>query len=93
MQLNSLKINDKIINDSKTIANKFNDIFGSITNTINMKTPKSKISYKQYLRHATTNSLELNPMTEEEIGKVIKSLRENKAVALHSIPTHTLKGF
>ena len=32
-----------------------------------MKTPKSKTSYKQYLRHAYINSLQLNPVTEEEI--------------------------
>ena len=34
-----------------------------------MKTPKSKTSYKQYLRHAYVNSLQLNPVTEEEIKK------------------------
>ena len=93
MQLNSLKINNKIINDSKSIANKFSDFFGSITNTINVKTPKLKTSYKQYLRHSTTNSLPLNTVTEKEIEKVINNFRENKAAALYSIPTRILKEF
>ena len=39
-----------------------------------MKTPKSKTSYKQYLRHAYINSLQLNPVTEEEIKKNQKLL-------------------
>ena len=46
-----------------------------------MKTPKSKTSYKQYLRHAYINSLQLNPVTEEEIKKkpVKKKLLDHTA--------------
>ena len=69
VQLHSLKINGKIIIDSKPIATKFNDFFGSIANTIDMKTSKSKAIHKQYLRHANINSLLLNPITEEGVEK------------------------
>lgn len=52
-------INDKTINDSRSISTKFNDFFGSKANTINMKKPKSQTNYKQYLRHTNVN-LQLN---------------------------------
>lgn len=39
-------INDKTINDSRSISTKFNDFFGSKANTINMKKPKSQTNYK-----------------------------------------------
>ena len=93
MQPHNLKINDKIINDSKSIASKFNDFFGSIANTIDVKTPKSKTNHRQYLRHANMNSLLLNPVTEEKVEQVFNSLSEKKAVGPHSIPTHILKEF
>ena len=52
-----------------------------------MKTPKSKTSYKQYLRHAYINSLQLNPVTEEEIKKT------TEVIGPHSTSTHILKEF
>lgn len=58
-----------------------------------MKTPKSKTNYKQYLRNATINFLQLHPVTDEEIGKVSNSFREKKGYAPHSIPTSILKEF
>ena len=39
------------------------------------------------------NSLVLNPVTEEEIKKIINSFSKKKAVRPHSIPIHILKGF
>lgn len=46
INVHSTKINDKIMNGSKSVAAKFNDIFGSIANTISMKTKTSKTNYK-----------------------------------------------
>ena len=57
-----------------------------------MKTPKSKTSYKQYLRHAYINSLQLNPVTEEEII-IIKKNSEKEVIGPHSTSTHILKEF
>ena len=53
-----------------------------------MKTPKSKTSYKKYLRHAYINSLQLNPVTEEEIKK---KNSEKEVIGPHSTSTHVLK--
>ena len=89
MQPHNLKINDKIINDSKSIATKFHDSFGSIANTIDIKTPKSKANHKQYLRHANL----LNPVTEEKVEQVFHSFSEKKTVGPHSIPSHILEEF
>ena len=46
INVHSTKINDKIMNGSKSVAAKFNYIFGSIANTISMKTKTSKTNYK-----------------------------------------------
>ena len=67
----SIKINDKILSDTKSIATKVKDSFGSIAHTVNKKTPKSKANHKQYLRYANINSVQLNPVTEEEIKKIM----------------------
>ena len=46
INVHSTKINDKIMNGSKSVAAEFNDFFGSIANTISMKTKTSKTNYK-----------------------------------------------
>lgn len=46
VQPHSLNVNGKIMNDDKPIPIKFNNFFGSIANTIKMKTPKSKTKLK-----------------------------------------------
>lgn len=45
---------------------------------INMKTPKSKASPKQHLKRANKNFLQLNPVTEDEIGKKTNSFSKIK---------------
>lgn len=71
MQPRSFTIKDTIINDSRPIALKSNVFFGSIANTINVKTPKSKANNKQYLRHANIKSPQLSLVTEKKIEKII----------------------
>ena len=45
-------MDEKIINDSKSIATKFNNFFGSMSKTIDMKTPpaknRSQTAFKTY---------------------------------------------
>ena len=65
-QLNDLKVNNMIVNGSKSIASKFKEFFGSVAKEIDKKIPKSKRTYTDYLK-TNLNSLLLNPVTESEI--------------------------
>ena len=82
-----------IINDSRSIALKFNEFFGSMAKEIDKKIPKSKRTYTDYLKNINLNSLLLNPATESEIEKIINMFSKEKAVGPNSIPTNILKEY
>ena len=82
-----------IINDSRSIALKFNEFFGSMAKEIDKKIPKSKRTYTDYLKNINLNSLLLNPATESEIEKIINMFSKEKAVGSNSIPTNILKEY
>ena len=46
-QLNGLKANDMIVNDSKSIAQKFNEFFGSVAKEIDKNILESKRTYTE----------------------------------------------
>ena len=50
-QLNGLKVNNMIVNGSKSIASKFNEFFGSVAKAIDKKIPKSKRTYNECLEN------------------------------------------
>ena len=50
-QLNGLKVNNMIVNDSKSIASKFNEFSNSVAKAIDKKIPKSKRTYNEYLKN------------------------------------------
>ena len=92
-QLNGSEANNTIINDSKSIASKFNEFFGSVAKEIDKKIPKSKRTYTDYLKNRNLNSLLLSPVTESEIEKIINMFSEEKALGPHSIQTNILKEY
>ena len=58
-----------------------------------MKIPKSKRSYTNYLKNRNLNLLLLNPVTKSEIEKIINMFSDKKAVGCHSIQTNILNEY
>ena len=72
-------VNDQPINDPMLIANKFNDFFINIGPELESKIEESSITYTHYLNEPNQNSLFVEPVTEEEINKLFKSLKDSAA--------------
>ena len=64
-----------IINDSRSIALKFNEFFGSMAKEIDKKIPKSKRTYTDDLKNINLNSLLLINMNNQHVqqGKSCRS--------------------
>ena len=92
-QLNGLKVNNMIVNDSKSIASKFSEFFNSVATEVDKNILKSIGTCTNYLKNGNLNSLLLNPVTESEIEKKNQHFSEKKAVGPHSIPTNILKEY
>ena len=69
------------VEDSKKMANIFNDVFINIAHNINKKIPRTRKSSLDYLVSSKTNySFFISPVTTEEIKIIISSLKNGKAV-------------
>ena len=80
------------VEDSKKMANIFNDVFINTAHNINMKIPKTRKSPLDYLVSSKTNySFFISPVTTEDIKIIISSLKNGKAVGPYSIPVYLLK--
>ena len=87
----SLLINKVIQNDPLTIANCFNEYFGSIASKTKAKIRPINKSFADYLCEPNQSSMFFSPINAIEIGKIIQSLHVNKAQGPSSIPTNFLK--
>lgn len=91
-----LEINNTIIDDSFTVANKFNEYFLTVADGY---TSKNKIddvfhslTYKnQFSSKSECNSMFLEPILEYEIVSAIKSLKNGSAAGLDEISTTVIK--
>ena len=72
-------INNVITTDDKAIANHFNKFFTSIADKLIKKISQTNRAYHDYLKNPNEKSLFMHPVNPEEIEKVIKSLKVNKA--------------
>ena len=80
------------VEDSKKMANIFNNVFINTAHNINMKIPRTRKSPLDYLISSKTNySFFISPVTTEEIKIIISSLKNGKAVGPYSIPVYLLK--
>ena len=82
---------DEIISDNLTIANAFNEHFTSVADKIRNSIPYNNTHFSSYLKNRNRNSLFFNPVTTEEILKIINNLDLNKASGPNSIPNLILK--
>ena len=74
-----------IIRDDKLIANLFNKYFCETGQKLAAKI-KSNTDYKAYMTNTKTITMFIQPVTEQEIGKIISSLNTNKSIADIDIP-------
>ena len=80
------------VEDSKKMANIFNNIFINTAHNINMKILRTRNSPLDYLISSKTNdSFYISPVTTEEIKIIISSLKDGKAVGPYNIPVYLLK--
>ncbi len=70
----SFKYNNSIINDSTTIVNKFNDYFVNVGLNLAKKIPIINTTLTSYLKGNYSNSFFINPVVEQEVVNIRKSL-------------------
>jgi hypothetical protein len=90
-KIEKINIDGKIINDSKQIADSFNDYFCGIGKALSQKLPKMSMSYTNFLKQSNPNSMFVNPITQHEIIQEISKLKDKKAIGVHDIPVRILK--
>lgn len=86
----TININEKLETNDKIIAEEFNTFFCEITKKIREKIPPSKRNLKAYLKNRQQNSLFFQPITYQEIEKVLREIDPNKATGPYSIPNKIL---
>ena len=77
--------------DHSVIADSFNKFFVEIGPSLARKINPSVNSFHKYLPDLSPNSLYLNPVSEYEICKIVKSLKHNKAPGLDECSPKVIK--
>ena len=78
--LNSkFKYNGKVIDDGFEISNRFNRFFVHVGESLASVIPQSAKMPSDYLKHDIVNKMYLDPVTENEIDKIILNFRERLA--------------
>ena len=75
----TLVINNKQVTDPKEIADNFNNFFVNIGPNLTNKIPTQNKNPISYLKKSVTNSLLLNPVTSDELVRLISSLKSSNA--------------
>ena len=85
--------NGSPITDPCQIANRFNDYFFSIGETLQSKINSSYLHFSRCLKNPNIHSIFLSPTDSVEVKNLILSLNNGKAAGPNSIPTLVLKHF
>ena len=85
--------NDKVITDSKGIANSLNSFYSNIGPSIDNKIPKVNKSFNEFLGNPINNTITFEPCNDTEIANIIKNFSPSKSSGPNSIPTNLLKEF
>jgi Reverse transcriptase (RNA-dependent DNA polymerase)/Endonuclease-reverse transcriptase len=84
-KIDSLKINGDRIDAAEMMANKFNNYFTSIAQSLAEKIPDSPHSFKRYLQPPRPNSFALAPTSPEEILNRSRSIRTTHSSGVDDI--------
>jgi Reverse transcriptase (RNA-dependent DNA polymerase) len=89
--ISSLNINGTKSSDPQAIANKFNNYFTGIAESLAQKIPNSSTSFEEYMGPVQTDSFGLNETSPEEIIAIGRSIRPSHAKGVDDIdPTIAL---
>ena len=79
MPCTKFKSNGTIIDDGIGIANKFNNFFVNVGNTLAKSIPTSHKNTNDYISYNASNTFSLEPVTENEICKIIGTFKNSAA--------------
>ena len=79
MPCTKLKLNGTIIDDGIDIANKFNNFFVNVGNTLAKSIPTSHKYPNDYISYNASDTFSLEPVTENEICKIIGTFKDSAA--------------
>ena len=79
MPCTKFKSNGTIIDDGIDIANKFNNFFVNVGNTLAKSIPTSHKQPNDYISFNANNTFSLEPVTENEICKIIGAFKDSAA--------------
>ena len=85
------KIDNKTINNPKTISNEFCKYFSEVGNTFASKIPQSNKPFNEHLVNKNPHSLFFTPTDPEEIYKIIMSLKPKNSYGHDKISCKLLK--
>ena len=71
--------NGKVIDDGFETSNRFNKLFVHVGESLASVIPQSTKMPSDYLKHDIVNKMYLDPVTENEIDKIILNFRESSA--------------
>ena len=91
ISISSLDQNGVKVEEPKTMANIFNNVFVNKAHKINEKIPRISKSPLDYLSCKNSNSFFVSLVSSAEIMIIINSMTNRKAVGPYSIPIFVLK--
>ena len=71
--------NGSVIDDKSKISNKFNNFFVNIGTSLASKIPNSNKQPSEFIKVQVTDSMYLNPVTENEVEKILGNLKDSAA--------------
>lgn len=84
-------VDSKLIENSRDIANAFNDFFINVGNSLSVALPHCPTDFKSFLRGNYKDSFSLHLTTPQEICNIISSMASKHSVGYDNIPTHLMK--
>ena len=82
---------DKNISDDISIAETLNNHFCTIGKNLADKLPKTKTSFKQFLKKPNPTSIFLSKVTPNQVLEIIGHLKTNKSPGIDNIPNSLIK--
>ena len=73
--INKIKYNNETVENSKDIANIFNNYFSSIGNNLAENIPTSNKNYTDFLGPANPNSIFFFPTNRQEVHNIVSNLQ------------------
>ena len=89
--IESIRVNDKLIQDPQTIAEEFANYFCAVGPNHANSIPKSETTYCSYLKNNFTTNIFMSPTDKQEILNIIGQLKSKSTQGHHGISPKLLK--